>query len=66
MLKSKSYGVVVVGDLQEYLLKIFSCEGAAQPLHLCCVCLSVCVSVSKLNFMPLYVPLCPFIPLYSL
>ena len=31
-------------------ITVFSCEGAAQPLHLSCVCLCVRLSVSKLNF----------------
>ena len=33
---------------------IFSCEGAAQHVHLCCVCLSVCLSVVKTEFLPVY------------
>ena len=43
---------------------LFSCDDAAKHVHLC-LCLSVHLSVSKLNFSlftPLYTPLCPFVP----
>ena len=42
-------------------LSLFSCEGAAQHVHLC-LCLSVRLTVSKLNFL---CPLCPFVSLYA-
>ena len=38
-----------------------SCEGAAQPLHLSCVC----PSVVKTEFLPVYIPLHPLMPLYT-
>ena len=47
-----------------YPIEIFSCEGAAQHVHLCCVCVSVRPSIVKTEFLPVYTPLNPFTCIY--
>ena len=71
------YTHIVMQGMFRLCAFLFSCEGAAQHVHLClclCVCLSVRLSVVKTEFLPVYTPLhplmplcaplCPFMPLY--
>ena len=71
LLAWNSITVKILPKIRNKAVIFFSCEGAAQHVHLSFVCLSV----SKPEFLPVYTPLyplmplcaplCPFMPFYA-